>query len=1317
MNMHEFLAERMLVPEGKKFAERGEWNGELTSMQETVVKSEAFWNLNQNIVIHGPTSSGKTLLAEIAALHQIQEEGQNVLFLVPLRVLVTSQCRQLQRDFEQITKADGNALDIFESSADYQDHDAEILSGYYDIAVIVYEKFFAMLHNSPNRMLDRCGLVVVDELQMLSSYDRGPKMEFSIMRVLEAQGKMRARGQSIRLIGMTTSESGVENVCRWLDAENLGNDVRPVSLKQHFVSCRLSTAVRLGEVWTQYIPGGTEQVPEEQQPPFRLEIAASAEEKGKYKTTEKNRCFFALMKRWMESPNEADAKSKILIFSSAKRSVRFLANELWKKYPLFTSPVPANEAERKKLQSALADALNEFGDEDDISNLSTLIQHGIAFHHSGLPSTAREAIEDDFRSKSGQIQIIVCTETLMIGVNLPADVVILYDNAVFRGEPLPRKLTLQEYKNFIGRAGRLGMSTGGESFMLTEHLRQDFDTYTSSQKTEIVSPFRLSFKKSSPGEIAPYFLSWIGNSQDAQERILYGLEQGFCCNQKQPESKDIESFAEEILKELQKLRKKNTDGSTLCLVEEYDAGLDTFWTLTSLGGYLAPYALTLNTDAVLLNYVICHRDTLHIEQLRLEIVNNKEPLPSAALLELLYTICNCTEAEKNPVLQLPSKEEQIRELSRNLKKYLHKVYPNSPQSHTGKKSLAQISYAESVLENREALAAMRAVILALWMAGCPIRLIRKYTNFNIPINTSDVERLSEAVAYLMEAVSNCQKALEMDEADIRGMYALSTSMKYGVPRPLVPLANLHVRKVTRPFLLKIGEMAKASGKTPVEYILANTEIIYGPLQKALYDRKYTNNYEQQIENRKLEISDKFNSLLTVLSDFDCTVNADATVIYERLKEFFEKLRLIKKDSTDSGIQVHDEEAGLQIQFSCNGGGIRQIYFQTLRPVLDENNQWTESVSEFRDKVREEASQAGIRHTRSVTVLCGEPPAGAENLPAEELVISSEMLGVLLLACLLENTSTTNDLICRILSDLQGDFILGGSGFFNGYGQLWELVKGYSLPPVHPHDDHLQLFYYPGLFDSKRGILANQAAYIEFPWGYEEPASNHRRAAFYHSAMQYSRQSKVTLQHSSIICCNDEDAEQVHTLLPTAGTIYVKESQTGMDELLREFSERLTGQQIPCTYDVGISFRGIYSAQMQTLRQKLEQRGKKVLCMETDEFEREMDSTDLHDSLRQHFSQCRHIIVCDTADYDNSSYTLVEYNVIVDKLSYALRNCERIPVYLVSIPGVEHSKKLSNFFRYGFTDTYDENAVDTLVDRLINQMDKVDKSNKDSVFSH
>ena len=957
-------------------------------------------------------------------------------------------------------------------------------------------------------------------------------------------------------------------------------------------------------------------------------------------------------------------------------------------------------------------ALREFSDEEDINALSALIPYGIAFHHSGLPSTVREAIEEDFRSNNGRIQIIVCTETLMIGVNLPADVVILYDNTVYRGEPMPRKLTLQEYKNFIGRAGRLGMNTHGESYMLTDQLRSDFKTYTSDRKTEIVSPFNENY----PMEITPYFMSWIGHSADAEQRIHLGLKQGFFCNQHQQVSQNMSSFVVKILDALKMLKKTNTDGTTLSLVKENNTGLKSVWTLTQLGGYLAPYALTLNTDAILLNYVIHHRDNLHMKDLKLEVSPNKEPIPTAALLELLYTICQCVEVDKNPVLKIPSNDDQFRDLGKNLKKYLRKIYSVNPCICTDaqERSLAQIAFAESVLEEKEMCAATRAVILALWMAGCKISFIRKNTSFNLSISTSDVERLSEAVAYLMEAMGNCQKALDMDETDIRGMYALSTSMKYGVPRTLIPLANTHARGVTRPFLLKIGEAASEAGKTPVEYVLASTDKMYIELKKILHARENVPNYTQQIENRIMLIDDCFNSLLTVLKGLDFALAPDAILIYRSLKEFFEKLRDIPTQA-DAGIQVHEPHSQrLQVQFIYNGQ-IRQIYFQTLHPKLSDNDSWVDSIRTFDQYVTQQANTANIPDTCAVTVLCDVPPTGVEELPDDQLVISSEMLGVLLLACLLEKNCTTKDLICRILSDLQGDFIVNNGRFFNEYGQLWELVKGYSIPPVNPTDNHLQLFYYPGMFDSNRSILSTSKKYIAFPWGYKESSGSHKRAAFYHPVMWYSKQSRITLQNSSIICCSNDNAQQVYKLVSKPGIIYVKDTDDKMDTLLCNFAERLTTQQPNYIHDIGISFRGQYEQQMQALQKELVRRGKDVLCMNTDTFRQRMGGNDLPTRLRDEFSQCHHIIVCDTLDYDESPYTLAEYYVILDKLSYALQEGQYIPIYLVQIPGVERSRKLSNFFRYSFCHSYDQKDISNLADNLIGQMTLVEQNNQNAEY--
>lgn len=1290
------------------------WGRKPTGMQLEVLENDVFFTPDKNIVIHGPTSSGKTLLAETAALQQILDdsiEKHQVLYLVPLRVLVTSLCRQFQKDFENV-KREGKNPRIFESSADYQDHDAQILSGDYDIAVVVYEKFFSMLNN-PNHMLDSCGLIVVDELQMLSSPDRGPKMEFSIMKVLEIQREKQEC--SLRIIGLTTSESDVDALCTWLEADNLGNDIRPVPLVQHFVSYNSANMGRV-EVFPTPDSGSStsESDSKTNGDTYNCIIVPRVEASARRGPIEnKNRCLFALLDKWMaadtaekKKENEEDKKrkEKILIFNNSKRGSRFLAKSIAEKFPLFTPPEPDHASRRAELETMLNNALQEFNDEEDVKALGTFVHRGIAFHHSGLPSTVREAIEEDFRDENGRIQIIVCTETLMIGVNLPADVVVLYDGTVFRGSPKPLPLSLQEYKNFIGRAGRLGFSVAGKSYFLTDRLMSDKQRYTSDCKTRIVSPF----KTDNAFEIAPYFMSWIGIG-NAEMRIQEGLRQGFLCNKQKNEPAHITALSTSILDCLKRLSLKDGGGMQVSLVIERNHGLQISWHLSELGRALAPFALTLNTDAILIDYVIHNREELQIDGLQFKAPHTAQPVPPAPLLELLYVICQCSEVDQNPALQLPTDDTMIRSLNKSAKKYLCQVFPQKESSYVhanGSRPLAHLAHMMSLMEADELRAVTRAIVLALWMAGCSIRTIRESTNFNMSISTSDVERLSESVAYLMEALSKCQECLGMEDQDSKGMYVLSTSMKYGVPRSLVSLANTHARNVTRPFLLKIERRAENANKTPMEYVLASTEERYRTLQKALRERDHVHSYTQQVDNKSLDIPDQFRKLIPALRELDTNQNLDRGSIHQALKQFFVGLgencqgngQYVKISSDTTIID------SLLVQFSREGGTVNQIHFLVLKPSLDDEDTWENRIRTFTQK--SEAERNGIPR-RAITVLSGRPPAGEQNLPDDHLVISSEMLGILLLACLMEDSENTIQLILCILSDLKGAFILDGEGFFNAYGQIWELVKGYTRKGIDPHDTHPQLFYYPGIFDYENSIPSGERRqYTELPWGTEHIPDCPNRASFYHPAMQYSRMSENILENSQIIFCGAENLQEVKKF--QTPIILENEADKGMDVVLRELANQLCSEPKGYQYDVGISFRGKYQAQMQRLQVALKGKGKNVLCMNTDTFKIQMAGDTLVGRLTEEFSKCRHIIACDTEDYDESLYTFTEYNVILDKLAYALKHRQMIPVYRVSIPGVLESQKLSDCFRHCYFDTYDDDKVDALADRLINQMSVVER---------
>jgi superfamily II RNA helicase len=100
--------------------------------------------------------------------------------------------------------------------------------------------------------------------------------------------------------------------------------------------------------------------------------------------------------------------------------------------------------------------------------LVALLERGIAFHHSGLLPLLKEGVELLFQR--GLIRVLFCTESLAIGVNLPAR------SVVFTGLEKPtggacggfRSLRYDEYAQMAGRAGRRGKDTRGFVFYLPE---------------------------------------------------------------------------------------------------------------------------------------------------------------------------------------------------------------------------------------------------------------------------------------------------------------------------------------------------------------------------------------------------------------------------------------------------------------------------------------------------------------------------------------------------------------------------------------------------------------------------------------------------------------------------------------------------------------------------------------------------------------------------------------------------------------------------------------------------------------------------------
>ena len=97
---------------------------------------------------------------------------------------------------------------------------------------------------------------------------------------------------------------------------------------------------------------------------------------------------------------------------------------------------------------------------DQVRRLTALLPRGLAFHHAGLLPGLKVLVETLFQR--GDLRAVFATDTLALGINMPARSVVLGSLSKFDGVEM-RLLTPNEYQQLTGRAGRRGMDARGAS--------------------------------------------------------------------------------------------------------------------------------------------------------------------------------------------------------------------------------------------------------------------------------------------------------------------------------------------------------------------------------------------------------------------------------------------------------------------------------------------------------------------------------------------------------------------------------------------------------------------------------------------------------------------------------------------------------------------------------------------------------------------------------------------------------------------------------------------------------------------------------------
>jgi helicase len=406
---------------------------ELYPPQEDCIKRGVF--NGKNLLVAIPTASGKTLIAEMAMHHHIAKGGK-CLYIVPLRALASEK-------FEEFRGKDAR---VGIATGDFDRRDDSL--GRNDIVVATSEKVDSLLRNS-SRWLREITLLIVDEVHLIDSVDRGPTLEMVI-------AKMRFTNPEMQVLALSATIGNPKVLAGWLNAEPVTSIWRPVELRQG-VFCN-------------------------------------------------NKIFFHDSSRPVKpvSKNYDDLNlcldtiaegGQCLVFVSSRRNAEAFAKRA----------ASAINEDTPKLKE-LAGRLGTLAETEMDKLLASCVAKGAAFHHAGLRREARGLVEGGFRQ--GLIKCISSTPTLAAGLNLPARRVIIRDYQRYTVGEGMRPIQVGEYHQMAGRAGRPHLDPYGEAVLIAKdegQVEELFEWYIDAPAEDVHS------KSADPAALYTHILSLIAS--------------------------------------------------------------------------------------------------------------------------------------------------------------------------------------------------------------------------------------------------------------------------------------------------------------------------------------------------------------------------------------------------------------------------------------------------------------------------------------------------------------------------------------------------------------------------------------------------------------------------------------------------------------------------------------------------------------------------------------------------------------------------------------------------------------------------------------
>jgi ATP-dependent RNA helicase HelY len=386
------------------------------------------------VLVAAPTGSGKTIVGEFAVERAIGQ-GARAFYTTPIKALSNQK-------FQELTARYGpNRVGLLTGD--------NAINGDAEVVVMTTEVLRNMIYESPAK-LDGLSVVVMDEVHYLADRARGAVWEEVLIQL----------PQTVQVVALSATVSNAEEFGDWLGTVRGRMDViveehRPVPLYQH-------VATR-GHLFDLFVDDGRIN-PE-------LVRLASIERSEQRRSAHRGRGGRHRGRGWTRlTPGRIEVLDQLdddqllpaIVFIFSRAGCDAAAEGAAAAGTRLTTAEEAEDIRR------IAESRCGHLPADDLAVLGfpswvEMLSRGIAAHHAGMLPVFKEVVEELFAQ--GLIKVVYATETLALGINMPARSVVLEKLSKWNGET-HADITAGEYTQLTGRAGRRGIDVEGHAVVM-----------------------------------------------------------------------------------------------------------------------------------------------------------------------------------------------------------------------------------------------------------------------------------------------------------------------------------------------------------------------------------------------------------------------------------------------------------------------------------------------------------------------------------------------------------------------------------------------------------------------------------------------------------------------------------------------------------------------------------------------------------------------------------------------------------------------------------------------------------------------------------